>query len=299
MTELEIVDSYGVTQRVPVPAQGAGFSGDDRAQVGALARSEAGRTAGAVAAGNLMTSFLGDGATSAGTQEKAAEVITALGETLQSTEYAPEPIGPVQTTESGLAVVQAPEPATDYALPDDLSWLNDDDEDIDDEPVNIVTGQPAEPEFDDAELEADPRIAKLLAERKQAEKKAEQEKKLRLKSSRPQWEAEAERVFQINGIKLLSEQDIKGIRAESHRDFLKQAKAKADERKQWLEQSGALVNRQPAPEIVQREKQEQWGPPPAGVPPASSSDNNLETRLAKARRSGKLSNSIKEMIRGE
>lgn len=295
---IEIADDQGLTQRVPIPAAGSGFSGDDRAQVGQLARSEAGRTAGAVAAGNLMTSFLGDGATSAGTQEKAASVIEELGQNLQSSEYAPAPINPVQTTESGLAVVQAPVPAADYALPDDLAWLNDDEPDEEDELPIAAEADPAadEAEFDEAEIDADPRLAKLLAERKAADKKAAHERGLRLKQARPAWEAEAVRVFRLGDTPLLTEADIKAIKSDSRNDFLRKAKAVADERKQWLEQSGFQPQR--APEIVTREKQEQWGPAPAGAPPADLADNNLEARLARARRSGKLSNSIKEMIRG-
>lgn len=297
---VEIVDDHGHTQRVPVPQAGSGFDGDDRQQVNQLVRSEAGRTAAAVAAGNILTSFLGDGATSQRSAENAAEAINELGQQLQQTEYAPAPVGqPVQQTESGIVVVQQPEQApTDYELPAEYATYFADDEAPEDEPDDPEPLPAAEQvELDEDDM-ADPRIAALHAQAERERKRADNEHKLRVKSSRPAWEAEALRVFRLGETPLLTESDIKGIRAESKRDFIRQARAKADDRKAWLAEAGISASPPaPAPPTMEQ-RQQAWGPPPSSTPPASSETNDMESRLARARGTGQLRNSIKEMIRG-
>lgn len=311
-------------QKVPVEtipssmyAAGGGGSVDgkriatsnDRVDVQRLAKGEHGRTAAALAAGNIISSFIAHPTGGAQTVENAERVMGEIVESLDGSQIGEThlPAGPelpYSRTDSGLFVVEEPEAApmpTDYELPDAYAFLNEPDEPEADDDLELPPAAAIEQvELDEDDL-ADPRIRQLHEQAKAAEKSAAHERGLRLKASRPQWEQEAERVFRLGDIPLLDADDLRSIKADSHRDFLRQAKVIADRNKKaalrFAPASPAPVQR--APEIISRDKQEMWGQPPAGQPPADLADNKREARMAKARQSGRLSDVIREMISSE
>lgn len=307
MSSVEIVDDRGNVQHIPVPVQGAGFTSDDRQQVRQLVTSPAGRTAAAIAAGNILTSFLGDGVTSAGAAENAAAVIGELGEQLQGGDLAPNRIGPapVVRTDSGLHVVQQPveeehEMPTDYTLPPELDYLNEVEEPepiaFDDEPeMEPVVQATPELEFDEDDL-LDPRIAALVAERDKLKKQAAHERQVRVKTTRPTWEQEARQVFKLGDVPLLDADDLASIKADSKREFMRQAKALADRNKRIIVRVAPQAPQRRPEEVRAEQKAEEWGPPPASMPPSDVTRNDHEARLAKARRSGNLGNIFSALI---
>ena len=284
---------------------------NDRVDAQRLARSENGRTAAALAAGNLVMSFVDHPVGGAQTMENAERVMGELRESLDGSEIGEAilpaaPASPVSRTESGLVVVQEPqqptEIPTDYELPPEYAFLNETDEPADDEDDELEpAAAPAEPEPDALELDEDdlldPRIKALAEENARLQKKARHEQQLRVKTTRPTWEQEASRVFRLGDVPLLDADDFATIKADSKREFLRQAKVIADRNKR------AVLRFAPAQrsesDIRREVKAEVWGAPPAGTPPSDVQTNDYEARLARARRTGKLANSLKEMIRGE
>lgn len=191
---------------------------------------------------------------------------------------------------------------TDYELPAEYGFLNETDEPAEEDDLELPPAAATETvELDEEDL-ADPRLKALHDEAVAARKSADHERNLRVKASRPQWEAEAQSVFRLGEVDLLDADDLKSIKADSHRDFLRQAKVIADRNKKAALRFAPATPApapQPAPEIISREKQEMWGQPPAGQPPADLRDNNREARINKARQTGKLANVLREMITGE
>jgi hypothetical protein len=101
-------------------------------------------------------------------------------------------------------------------------------------------------------------------------------------------------VFRLGDVPLLDDQDLASIKADSKREFMRQAKALADQNKRVIIRVAPV---QPSPQEVRtQEKVEEWGPPPAGTPPSDLPDNHHEARLAKARRSGNLGNIFGALI---
>lgn len=295
-------------QQVPVEKIPTGaYMADDRRDIGRLSKSESGRTAAALATANLMASFI-DNPTSQRVADNASEVLEEIRDQLGADEEQTiQPVPqPVSRTESGLMVVQQPEAEeeqlpTEYEIPAEYAWLNDpepapeDDEDLEPAAEAPAVQEPDLLELDDDDL-LDPRIAQLKAERDAAVKKANFERNQRVKSTRPSWEQDAMRLFRLGDVPLLDAEDLASIKADSHRSFMKQAKAIADNNKRVI---GRVTPSRKSEDDIRREvKQEVWGPPPASAPPSDAQLRDRDERLARARRTGNLGNIFKEMIRG-
>lgn len=293
-------------QQVPVERLApSSYAGEDRRDIGRLARSESGREAAAVATANIMASFLGD-PSSPRVAENAGAVLDEIRDDLVSRQEieqpAPAAAPAVARTQSGLHVVEQPpeEMPTDYELPPEYAFLNEEETVVDDldlapeEPVAVEPEGELEFPLDEDDL-ADPRIAALAAENEKLRKKAAHEAQLRVKTSRPTWEQEAKKVFRLGDVPLLDDDDLASIKAESKREFLRQAKQIADRNKRVIIRV-APTQRSEA-EIVRETKAELWGKPPASAPPSDVEDVDGQRRLAAARRTGNLGKIFGEMIR--
>lgn len=273
-------------QKVPIESVGGLVNGDDRRDVAKLARSENGKRAAAFATANILSSFLENGTPSA--QAKAAEVIGEIANNLEGAPAMTQPAPVVQEPEFvPEPVVETP---TDYELPADLAALLDEPEEFEDDEPEAV----AEVEEPDDDEYADPQVAKLRKELEKERRKTEHERKLRVQTARRDWEAEADRVFRLGTVPLLTAEEIGSIQADSKRDFLRKAKALADRNKviaQRFHQPAA-----PAPAVEPRAAAETWGTPPAGGPGADAGSIGQQERLAKARRSGNLASIFKAQL---
>jgi hypothetical protein len=217
---------------------------------------------------------------------------------------------------AGVAVDEAPEPEpavepgpgpepepipTDYQLPDEMVELLAEPDEPDDEP------EPYEPAAYEAPDEyEDPQVTEMRRRAEAAERKAAHERELRVKASRKDWEAEARRVFRLGEVPLLTDDEIAGIRADSRKGFIREAKAVADRNKQVALRfapqpatpepaAGTADEEQIRADERERVLAEMWGRPPGGGTPAPSNSGQAE-RLARARRSGNLKDIMKARI---
>lgn len=267
-------------QQVPIENMGGLANGDDRRDVSKLARSEQGRRAAAFATANILTSFLENGTPTA--QAKAAEVIGEIANNLEGAPAMTQPAPVVAQPEPVPVLVETP---TDYELPADLAALLDEPEEIPDDPEPVAAVEEVDDEF------TDPQVVQLRKELEKERRKTEHERKLRVQTARKDWEAEADRVFRLGDVPLLTPEEIASIQADSHRGFLRDAKAIADRNKviaQRFHQPAA-----PAPAVEARVQAETWGDPPAAGPVADATSVGQQDRLARARRSGNLSQILK------
>jgi hypothetical protein len=269
-------------QQVPIENMGGLTNGDDRRDVARLARSEQGKRAAAFATANILSSFLENGTPTA--QAKAAEVIGEIANNLEGapamTQPAPALVQP--EPEPAPVVVEAP---TDYELPADLAALLDEPDEIPDEPEAAAEVEEVDDEY------TDPQVAQLRKELEKERRKTEHERRLRVQTARKDWEAEADRVFRLGDVPLLTAEELASIQADSHRGFLREAKELADRNKviaQRFHQPAA-----PASPVEVRAQAETWGAPPAAGPVADATSVGQQERLAKARRSGNLSQILK------
>jgi len=290
-------------QQIPVERQAPQFyMGDDRRDIGRLSRSEAGREAAAVATANIMADFLGN-PSSPRVAENAGAVLSEIRDDLVAAhdDEQPQAPRPVTRTESGLHVVQQPEEAampTEYELPPEYAFLNEDEPEAEDDDPEPAAEAPAEEpiELDDDDL-LDPRVAALKAENERLRKNAKHERALRVKTTRPTWEQEAKSVFRLGDVPLLDDDDLASIKADSKREFLRQAKTIADRNKRVVIRVAPAASGPSTEEVRLAEKREKWGEPPTTVPPSDLEVNDREQRLARARRTGNLGKIIGEMIR--
>jgi hypothetical protein len=195
----------------------------------------------------------------------------------------------VTQPEATAPVIEEPEPVTDYELPADLEALLDepDEFEIEDEPDELA----AAADQDDEDGYVDPEVVKLRRQVEKERRRAEHERKLRVQTARRDWEQEAARVFRLGDVALLDGDEIKGIKAESRREFLRQAKEIADRNKQIARR---FQPARPVERGRERPAAETWGAPPAAetvVPDTASEQQRV--RLDRARRSGNLSNILK------
>ena len=213
---------------------------------------------------------------------------------------------PAETTPE--AAVQETEVEAESALPDweaasrDLFTEDDEDETPDfnalaDEELSTLEDETLAPsEYDDETT------AKLKREALAAKKQAEHFQRLHLKTSRKNWEADVR--SQPWG-EFLPE-DLSAIKASSHREFLKQAKATAKanytvlkphyERLQSERERLTALARQEA----QQEVQTAWGRPTVGgaqVP--ASAEQKAGDQLQEARRSRSMFKATKAMIEND
>lgn len=244
-------------------ASGAGAvplaNGDDSRQTRDLLRSPAGKRAAAFATGNLVASFLDNGTPSQ--QARAAEILTEISQTIQGD----TPMAQPQELILPASYTPEPDPApTDYEIPPDLAALLDEPDDEPDEfendepePAAEVVDNP-DGEYEDPGAE----VAKLRKQVQAAEKKAAHERNLRVQTARGGWEAEAATVFRLGDVALLEDAEIKAIKADSKRDFMRQARAIADRNKAVALrfQPAAGVPRPAVPPA------QVWGAPPASGP---------------------------------
>lgn len=301
---VEIAGDDGRMQRVPIVNTGPMKNGDDSRDVSRLARSAQGRRASAMATADLVAS-LG----STGTPMMRENAIRVLGEielpqeamVSETQMYVPvsaeQPAPPVE------AVVE-PEPVpvpTDYTLPDDLAELLDEPDELE-EPEPVAEAEP----YVDPDEYVDPEVAALRKQLADANKKAEHERKLRVQTARKDWEAEAIRVFALGDVPLLDQAELGGIKAESRKDFLRQAKAKADSNKLVFQRfNPAAIQTVEEPQDIdalvearaRALEAERWGNPAGGGAPSASADSVAQQqRLASARRRGNLADIIKARI---
>lgn len=270
-------------QVVPIENTQRLRNGDDNRDVARLARSARGKRAAQFATANILSSFLENGTPSA--QAKAAEVLQEIAHDLEGapvTQPHPEAVLPAPAHAE-----PAPEPVvavTDYELPADLEALLEEPEEFayDDEPEPVAD----EVAVDDDEY-VDPQVAKLRRELERERKKTEHERKLRVQTARKDWEAEAARVFSLGAVPLLDTAELQSIKAESKREFMRQAKTLADRNKTVAQRFQPATAAAPA--VPREQTAEVWGTPPAATSPASADSVAHQDRLAKARRSGNLS----------
>lgn len=280
-------------QVVPVENTQRLRNGDDNRDVARLARSAQGKRAAAFATANLVSSFLENGTPAA--QAKAAEVLQEIANDLEGapvTQPQPELVLPGRVE----APVE-PEPVavpTDYELPADLEALLEEPEEFEYEEEQPVPVADEAAVVDDDEY-VDPQVLKLRRELEKERKRTEHERKLRVQTARKDWEAEAARVFALGTVPLLDNAELAGIKAESKREFMRQAKALADRNKAVAQRFQPTA---PAPVVVPREQTaEAWGEPPAATSTAASADSVAQQqRLARARRSGNLSAIFKAQL---
>lgn len=265
-------------QQVPVENIQRLRNGDDGRDVQRLIRSDKGKRAAAFMTGNLVQSFLTAGTPSQ--QAKAAEVLSEITTNLQGATTMGQP----QPQEIILPATYTPEPEpapTDYEIPADLAALldePDDDFEADEpEPIAEVSDTP------DGEY-VDPEVLRLRAQLAKTQKQADHERKLRVQTARGGWETEAATVFRLGDVPLLEETEIKGIRADSKREFMRQARTLADRNKT------VALRFQPAgaPAAAAPPAAETWGAPPTAGPAVPMPSVGANPRLDRARRNGNL-----------
>lgn len=261
-----------------------------------ILRSPTGRRAAAAATGNIISSFLENGTPSE--MEKAAEVLAEIsnefgGDTPMS-QAQPEIILPASVSSEPEPVVETP---TDYELPADLAALLDEPEEFEDddepEPAVATVEEPDDDEY------VDPQVAQLRRDLEKERRKTEHERKLRVQTARKDWEAEADRVFRLGDVPLLTPDELQSIKADSKRGFLRDAKALADRNKviaQRFQPVAAPRVNKPDPEVVRAQEAARWGSPPNEGPTADAGSIGQQERLAKARRSGNLANIFKAQL---
>lgn len=293
-----------------VPVVPVNFSGDDRRDATRVAKSEAGKRASALATADIVSSFIGRGGGSAQTQRNALAVLDELTPQLEEvTGYVTEteiilPTGVTAEAELEPELELEPQtPSLTYELPADVAALiADDDEpelsfDEDDEDDEDLTPAAS---FDlSVDEDDDPAVVQLKQQLAKEQKRTAHERKLRVKSARKGWEEEAKRVFNASGIELVSDAELAQINADSRKGFFRAVKLKADANKAVAERFAPrpVGDEAAAREQIRAEErarlEQMWGQP-AGTGAAVPAESVEQVqRLARARRTGNLSEILK------
>jgi hypothetical protein len=290
-------------QVVPIQAQSQNLNPDDRKDIQRLKRSEAGKRASAVATAEMLSSLMDSPNLTPQTRENALRVLNELTPQLEEvTGQVSEPEIVVPAGYQQQEVVQEEEPVSfDYELPADVAALLEDDEPEDEEEETFLPAAEEDDELTLAEDEDDPRVAQLQAQLAKERKRTEHERKLRVQSSSKTWAAEARKVFNGGPVELLSDDEIDGIKADSKKDFFRKAKALADHNRKIAERFAPRAAAAPDAEQIRAEERARaeaaWGKPAnAGVSAPASREQ--QDALQRARRTGRLENSLKAMIYG-
>jgi hypothetical protein len=274
-------------QRVPIDPKPR-FDQNDNWSKSQVLRTDEAKRAAAIATGEMVQDMV-EHTNSRVTAENGARILEELTEGLGVAGPAQVVLPASVTVEPELEVAEVP--SLDYELPDSIAEMlgEPDDPVIEDELEDDDEPEPTPAPTDDDEY-VDPEVAKLRKKVEAAERRAEHERQLRVQSSRKGWEDEARRVFQINGTPLLSDDELAAIDADSHKGFLREAKAIADRNKQIAQR---FVT-QPVPERRDPvQDPEVWGTPTVGDQTASVESVDQQRRLQSARRTGRLSEVLK------
>jgi hypothetical protein len=202
-------------------------------------------------------------------------------------------ISPSSNTEAVAETPQetAPEAPTinlDPPLPPDILMDVDADDEPEEEPPawdDDHGARLAQVDSEDLDEYVDPQVAHLRAELKRAQKQAEYEKGLRLKSDRKKWEKEAAQFFPLA--------DPSTIKAESRRAFRREAHAQHERMKNNPQFKAFLESER---QRVRQEAEQAWGKPTAGPGAPPSEALLAENAIDEARKTGRLDKTIYAMF---
>lgn len=300
---IAVADADGNVQQVPVePVRFA--PGDNQARRDLL-RSENTKETARHFMAEMVHSFISDPHATPTQVENGLEVLgqaaeqEGVGLTSQPAPAAPAP------AEVAPPVAEAPaEPVVDpwaFNESPELAALAAEEP----EPEPAPVAQVEVPEADEYEDDTTRQLREALAAEK---RRAEHERKLRVQASKPAWIADA-----VEAYKFVTAEELAAIDTDSHRDFIRQAKAKAEANREVLKRHGvapaAAPAAQPGPEVVTQADLERiraearaeaaaaWGKPTVENNTTAPADSAArQTRIEKARRTGSLSKVLKATI---